>query len=101
MNLPGSYQVGLGGKLLQQYPWWRFAPHPEWVTPGGTTLLEAHSGRNFDPDNFDFALMARADGTPTDDSLRSPEAILPGGNWKALNGTFRRAYAAGVRQKSA
>jgi hypothetical protein len=26
MNLPGSYQVGLGAKLLRQYPWWQFRP---------------------------------------------------------------------------
>ncbi|MFY9910068.1 MAG: DUF4038 domain-containing protein, partial [Candidatus Sulfotelmatobacter sp.] len=40
MNLPGSYEVGLGSKLLRQYEWWKFQPHPEWVTPRGTTLLE-------------------------------------------------------------
>jgi hypothetical protein len=44
MNLPGSYQVGINAKLLQQYPLWRFAPHPEWVTPRGTTLLGAPQG---------------------------------------------------------
>ena len=31
MNYPGSTQIGLNKKLLQQYPWWRFGPHPEWV----------------------------------------------------------------------
>lgn len=40
MNLPGSYQVGLGSKLLREYQWWRFQPHPEWVVPHGTTFLE-------------------------------------------------------------
>lgn len=34
MNFPGATQVGLGKKLLEQYPWWRFEPHPEW-TEGG------------------------------------------------------------------
>jgi hypothetical protein len=33
MNYPGSTQMGLGKKLLEQYPWWRFQPHPEWVNP--------------------------------------------------------------------
>ncbi len=32
-KLPGSGQIGLGKKLLMQYPWWRFEPHPEWVEP--------------------------------------------------------------------
>src|SRR5258708_2233049 len=40
MSLPGSNQMGLGAKLLRQYRWWEFEPHPEWVTPRGTTLLE-------------------------------------------------------------
>jgi hypothetical protein len=31
MNYPGSTQLGLGKRLLEQYPWARFDPHPEWV----------------------------------------------------------------------
>jgi hypothetical protein len=31
MNLAGSRQVALGKKLLAQYPWHRFTPHPEWA----------------------------------------------------------------------
>jgi len=34
MNYPGSTQLGLGKRLLEQYPWWRFEPHPEWVETG-------------------------------------------------------------------
>ncbi|HEY3397603.1 MAG TPA: DUF4038 domain-containing protein [Armatimonadota bacterium] len=30
-QLPGSRQVGLAKRLLERYPWERFAPHPEWV----------------------------------------------------------------------
>lgn len=33
MNYPGSTQLGIGKKLLEKYPWWRFEPHPEWA-PG-------------------------------------------------------------------
>ena len=33
MNYPGSTQLGSGKKLLEQYPWSRFEPHPEWA-PG-------------------------------------------------------------------
>ncbi|HEX5416659.1 MAG TPA: DUF4038 domain-containing protein [Chloroflexota bacterium] len=33
-RLPGSAQVALGKQLLEDYPWWRFEPHPEWVEPG-------------------------------------------------------------------
>ena len=32
-RLPGSTHVGIGKRLLQRYPWWRFEPHPEWVQP--------------------------------------------------------------------
>jgi hypothetical protein len=31
MNLPGSSQVAAGKRLLENYPWHRFEPHPEWV----------------------------------------------------------------------
>ena len=31
MNYPGSTQLGIGKKLLEQYPWSRFEPHSEWV----------------------------------------------------------------------
>ncbi|WP_160164452.1 DUF4038 domain-containing protein [Pedosphaera parvula] len=31
MNLPGSGQVAFGKKLLEQYPWQQFRPHPEWA----------------------------------------------------------------------
>ena len=31
MNLAGSRQVAFGKKLLTQYPWHRFTPHPEWA----------------------------------------------------------------------
>ena len=31
MNLPGSRQVALGKKLIEQYAWQRFTPHPEWA----------------------------------------------------------------------
>src|SRR5437773_5597794 len=31
MNLPGSRQVALGKKLLEQYSWQDFHPHPEWA----------------------------------------------------------------------
>jgi hypothetical protein len=34
MNAPGSTHLGLGKKLLEQYPWVRFEPHPEWVEEG-------------------------------------------------------------------
>ena len=31
MNYPGSTQLGIAKKLLEQYPWSHFVPHPEWV----------------------------------------------------------------------
>ncbi len=34
MNYPGSKQLGLGKRLLEEYPWERFESHPEWVEKG-------------------------------------------------------------------
>ena len=34
MNYPGSTQLGLCKKLLEQYPWSQFEPHPEWTSAG-------------------------------------------------------------------
>jgi hypothetical protein len=31
MNYPGATQLGIGKKLLEQYPWSRFEPRPEWT----------------------------------------------------------------------
>ena len=31
MHLPGSRHISLGKKLLEQYEWHRFTPHPEWA----------------------------------------------------------------------
>ena len=35
MHFPGSRQVGLGKRVLERYPWWRFELHPEWVSHVG------------------------------------------------------------------
>ena len=43
MHYPGAAELGLAKKLLEAYPWWRFQPHPEWVEPHSTTLLEPHA----------------------------------------------------------
>jgi uncharacterized protein DUF4038/uncharacterized protein DUF5060 len=95
MNLPGSYQVGLSKKFLQQFQWWRLAPHPEWVIPRGTTLLEPHRGeRAFDPASL--TAVFNDDFTPTDEFVRRPETVFPGGEWKAHDGNFRWPYAAGI-----
>ncbi|MBE0653795.1 MAG: DUF4038 domain-containing protein [Bacteroidales bacterium] len=34
MNYPGATQVGLGKKFLEEYPWYKFEPHPEWAEEG-------------------------------------------------------------------
>jgi hypothetical protein len=39
MHLPGSRQVGLGKRLLEQYPWQEFQPHPEWAAFVGESAL--------------------------------------------------------------
>jgi len=35
-RLPGSTQLGIGKRLLEQYAWQEFEPHPEWVEPHWT-----------------------------------------------------------------
>lgn len=30
-RLPGSTHVGVGKRILEEYDWWRFEPHPEWI----------------------------------------------------------------------
>jgi hypothetical protein len=89
MNLPGSYQVGLGAKLLQQYPWWLFAPHPEWVTPHGTTLLEARRDgvNHFHADLSGILHDAMASWT----KWESTES-----EWSKAHGEFHLPYAAGI-----
>jgi len=89
MNLPGSYQVGLSAKLLKQYSWWRFAPHPEWVTPHGTTLLEPRA--SLSGTELGSWLESKADESPD-----NGEIDYPLGEWRAHHGTARRPYAAGI-----
>lgn len=31
MNLPGSSQLGLSKRFIEQCDWWKFQPHPEWI----------------------------------------------------------------------
>jgi len=89
MNYPGAYQAGIAKKLLEQYPWWRFEPHPEWVTPRGTTLLEARIG---EPDLGDWApLLARANST-----VPYRDLGFPAGEWKDRHGDIFLPYAAGI-----
>jgi len=34
MNYPGATQLGIGKRLMEQYPWSRFETHPEWAAEG-------------------------------------------------------------------
>lgn len=91
MSLPGSRQVGLGAQLLREYQWWNFKPHPEWVTPRGTTLLKPHGGGH----EIDIDLVAAL-------SLPHPprDEELPLGEWQRQKGEFRLPYAAGIPGKT-
>jgi len=46
MNLPGSKQLGLARKLLEQYRWWEFQEHPEWIE---VDVSEEDKTRNYYP----------------------------------------------------
>jgi len=39
MNLAGSRQISLGKKLLEQFPWQTFTPHPEWAAFTNQTAI--------------------------------------------------------------
>ncbi len=45
MDLGGSRQVGLGKKLLEQYAWQDFRPHPEWASFQSLKWLSLDNGR--------------------------------------------------------
>jgi hypothetical protein len=87
MSFPGASQVAMGADLLRKYPWWKIAPHPQWVTPRGTTLLEPNNKIT----GFDIDLIAAlASKNPP------PDEDLPLGEWHDRRGNWRLPYAAGV-----
>ena len=43
MHYPGCAQIARGKKLLEEYPWWRFEPHPEWVEPRSSAHTKPHA----------------------------------------------------------
>jgi hypothetical protein len=90
MTYAGSYQIGIGSRLLRRYDWWKFQPHPEWVSPRGTTLLEPQSANN----GFDIDLLSLTDANT--DGQRVVGEDGPRGLWREHGGTFRAPYAAGI-----
>jgi len=90
MDLPGSYQVGINARLLMQFPWWQFEPHPEWVTPRGTTLLERRTTEPFLGDWY--SLVPRS----ADPAVPKKIHGFPAGEWKEKNGDIFLPYAAGI-----
>lgn len=76
-GLPGSTHVGLCAKLLQEYEWWRFEPHPEWVEP------------HWNDNNYELAFAAGIPGKLRFIYIPSrfdpPTVVkLEGGSWEAL-----------------
>ena len=94
MDLPGAYQISLGARLLEKQPWWQFAPHPEWVAPRGTTLLEPRNDRRSELGSFDAILT---DPSPQPSGA---EWSYPAGEWKAKGGNIFAPYAAGTPGKA-
>jgi Protein of unknown function (DUF4038)/Domain of unknown function (DUF5060) len=93
MNQPGSYQDGIGSKLVRQYDWWRFEPHPEWVTPRGTTLLEPVN----DITKVDWGLGDLFETWGSDEFAQPPNyQKYPAGAWRAHGGNSFLPYAAGI-----
>lgn len=42
-KLPGSKQIGLGGKFIQRFEWWKLERHPEWVEPAAKPEEDPYS----------------------------------------------------------
>jgi hypothetical protein len=91
MDLPGSYQIGLGAQLLRQYPWWRFAPHPEWIAPRGTTLLEPRAADAING----FRANLSSEWGDWDKSGR----VVPPSDWRQRGGNCWLPYAAGIARE--
>lgn len=96
MNLPGSQQVGLGKKLLEQFEWWKLEPHPEWVSydtkpamnfdaaqwiwfPEGNPAQNAPAGKRFFERRFNL---------PEDKKIKNAQLLVSADDWFAarLNG---------------
>jgi hypothetical protein len=95
MKLPGSYQVGLGAKLLRRFQWWRFEPHPEWVSPRGPTFFESRHERS----RSDFGLCElyqRRQSASGGGHITQMYAEGLGREWCGRQGDFRAPYAAGI-----
>lgn len=92
MHFPSTRQLGFSARLLQRYPWQRFAPHPEWVIPRGTTLLEPHA----ESSGFSIDLMGVLFEQIGQQDFREFCTGCPRGVWKENNGTFQLPYAAGI-----
>src|SRR5208337_1887349 len=60
MRLPGSEQVGFGKRLLTQYPWQEFQPHPEWAVFAG----EQPNGDAYAPQSAGVAGAVRISYVP-------------------------------------
>ena len=48
MHWPGSTHVSVGKRILEKFEWWRFEPHPEWISAAeekdGRGLIAAAAG---------------------------------------------------------
>ena len=93
INLPGGNQDSLAANLLRQFSWWEFEPHPEWVSPRGTTLLKPRNkGDDLNIGNFLDGFFAASFPQPLN-------MDYPAGEWKAEGGNFFLPYAAGIPGK--
>ncbi|MEI7899636.1 MAG: DUF4038 domain-containing protein [bacterium] len=99
MSYPGSAQLGLGKKLLEQYPWARFEPHPEWAPgcfaagiPGGMRVIylprrNIYNWGGFIVNNLDPGLPYTAFYFDPATGRRFDQGIVttPSGSWNTPN----------------
>ena len=98
IDLPGSYEISIGAKLLRKYDWQQAEPHPEWVAPRGTTLLTPRANR-LGPEFGTFESLL-TDPSPAPSGAAWP---YPAGEWKTASenqsSTIFMPYAFGVPGK--
>jgi hypothetical protein len=103
MRLPGSQQVAFGKRLFEQYPWYRFRPHPEWAAFSLTAKPSPHDDPWFVPQATGIAGGVRIIYVPRSERIVVRD-LGPGRQFRAASFnpvTGRKAALRPIRADSA